>query len=396
MTFKNLAKKITAGITAAALGLSLTFSAPAVVEASGSDTAISIGAAILQASMARKQITQQLTMLNDTEEGRTIYEQEMQKQYGVNNDYEANARLDKIMENMTRAVGRVDPSIYDKPYKYFVSNDKSFNAACGVGHVMMVNIGTFGYVPSDDELAAIVGHEMGHGQSDHSIKNTKKNINKQMIAQVAVAAAGGSSLASLAGVIGLKNSVAHGIKKNETQADNLAWEYILHSDYNIGACAAAMQRMAELLGEKYNSNILNPADHPDTDKRRDNYANKLYEYSGKHASAKDGVITINGKTFTTVAATDSMSSAERSFFVLGNLAKAYHNGKTSSAATVYNGTIYLDDMAIMTPAYGDEDAYILAERLTELINTPAPAKTDKKSDKKDKKSDKKSSSKKAA
>lgn len=394
MIFKSLSKKITAGITAAALGFSLTFSAPAVAEAS-SDVAVGIGVAILQASIQRQQINQQLTMLNDTEEGREVYMQSLQKEYGVNTDPEINARMDRIMTNMTRAVGKVDSSIYDKPYKYFVSNDKSFNAACGVGHVMMVNIGAFNHVSNDDEMAAIIGHEMGHGQSDHSIKNAKKAINKQMIAQIAVTAAGGSTLASLAGAIGLKNSVAHGIKKNETQADNLAWEYILHSDYNIGACAAAMQKMAELLGEKYNSNILNPADHPDTGKRRDDYIKKLYEYSGNHVTAKDGVVTINGKTFTTVAAANRMSSPERSYFVLGNLAKAYHNGKTSSAATVSNGTIYLGDMAIMTPAEGDEDAYILAERLNELINTPLPEKDKKAKDKKDKK-DKKTYTKKAA
>ena len=117
----------------------------------------------------------------------------------------------------------------------------------------------------------------------------------------------------------------------------------------------------------------------------------LLKYDTTHGRYKGTVsaddeartITINGKTFTTVAAANKMTSAERSFFVLGNLAKAYHNGKTSSAATVSNGTIYLDNMAIMTPAEGDEDAYILAERLTELINTPNSNK-DKKSDKKDK------------
>ena len=68
----------------------------------------------------------------------------------------------------------------------------------------------------------------------------------------------------------------------------------------------------------------------------------------------------------TVAATNSMSSAERAYFVLGNLAKAYHNGKNAAAATVYNGTVYLDDQPIITPTADDEDAYTLAERLNEI------------------------------
>lgn len=382
--FKNLSKKITAGITAAALGFSLTISAPSTAEAEVSW--IDVAGTVISASISYSQMNQQIKALNDTEEGRTQLYKQFQEKTGVNNDPVINERMDSIMANLTRAVGKVDSSIYKKPYKYYVSNDKTLNAACSLGHVMVVNIGAFDYLSTDDEIAAIVGHEMGHGQKDHVIKGNKKRLNKLVIAQLGAAAAGGGTIAGIVATVTANNSIAHGDRKQETEADNLAWEYMLHTDYNIGACAAVMQRIAEVYGEKNNSNIINPANHPDTDKRRDNYTNKLYEYSGKHATAKNGVVTINGRTFTTVAATNSMSSAERSYFVLGNLAKAYHNNKHISGATVYNGTVYLGDMAIMTPAAGDEDAYTLANRLNELINTPAPANDDKKSDKDKKKS----------
>ena len=113
-----------------------------------------------------------------------------------------------------------------------------------------------------------------------------------MLANVAVSAAGGTTLASVVGSIALTNSVAHGDRKMETEADNLAWEYMLRTNYNIGACAAVQQRFVEIFGAKNKSTILNPSDHPDSDKRRDNYAKKLFEYSGKHAEAKDGVVKL--------------------------------------------------------------------------------------------------------
>lgn len=390
MIFKNLSKKITAGITAAALGFSLTFSAPAVAEALSINDAVNIGVTIFSASQYQKQIEQEIKYIDETEDGRESLYQKYRQEYGVNTDPALNERLDRIMQNLTTAVGKVDPSVYDKPYKYFVANQESVNAACGMGHVMMVNSGTFYLLPSDDEIAAVVGHEMGHGQKDHVIKGQKKNMTKAVIAQVGSAAVGGGALSNLVISVVANNSIQHTNKKLETEADNLAWEYILQTDYNIGSCAAVMQKLSELSkdGGKDRNKIeavINPSDHPGTNRRRDNYVNKLYEYSGKHVTAKDGVVTINGKTFTTVAAANRMSSPERSYFVLGNLAKAYHNGKTSSAATVSNGTIYLGDMAIMTPAEGDEDAYILAERLNELINTPLPEKDKKAKDKKDKK-----------
>lgn len=371
MLFKKLSKKITAGITAAALGLSVTFYAPATAEAISVGDAVGIGATIFSASQYSKQINKEMNYLNNDEEGREALYQKFKEQYGVNQDPAINARMDRIMNNLTNAVAQIDESIYDKPYKYFVANQESVNAGCGIGHVMMVNAGTFYNLHSDDEIAAVIGHEMGHGQKDHVIKGQKKNLTKAVIAQVGSAAIGGGALANLVISVAATNSIQHTNKNHETEADNLAWEYILHTDYNIGSCAAVMHKLAELSeggGKDRNKieAIINPSDHPGTLRRRDNYVKKLYEYSGKHANAKDGVVTINGKTFTTVAATDYMSSAERSYFVLGNLAKAYHNGKNHATADVYNGTVYLDDQAIITPAYGDEDAYTLADRLNEI------------------------------
>ncbi len=367
--FNKLSKKITAGVTAAALGVSLVFAAPAPAEAISVGDVVGIGATVYSASQAYNEINKQVKTFNETEEGRTALYQKFQEEYGVNTDYEINERMDRIMTNLTSAVGQIDPSIYDKPYKYFVSNDETLNAACSYGHVMMVNVGTFNLLATDDEIAAVVGHEMGHGQKDHLAKGNKKTLNKMVVAQIGSDAVGGNAISNALIAVTVNNSIEHGNKKQETEADNLGWEYMLHTDYNIGATAAVMQRLSELYGGAKRNKmeaILKPSNHPNTDARRDNYVKKLYEYSGKHATAKNGVVTINGKTFTTVAAANSMSSAERSYFVLGNLAKAYHNGKNAATATVYNGTVYLDDQAIITPADGDEDAYTLAERLNSI------------------------------
>ena len=369
MNLKKFTKKIAATLSAGVVGCSIMFSAPATVEAIDLGNIIGIGGAILQGNAQMNEAKKQIEAFNNTEEGRQYLFNMFREKYGVNDDYTLNNRLKNIMENLTNAVKATDPadtSINERPYLYFVSADKSLNAACGMGHVMMVNTGAFDHLATDDEIAAIVGHEMGHGQKDHVAKGMKKSINKQMLASVAVSAAGGSTIASIVGSIALNNSVAHSDRKQETEADNLAWDYILKTNYNIGACAAAMQRLAELYGEKYNSSILNPADHPDTGKRRDSYATKLYEYSGKHASSRDGVVTVNGKTLMTVGATSNMSSAERAYFVLGNLAAAFHEGKNNSAATVSNGTVYLGNQAIVTPNTNDETAETIAARLNEI------------------------------
>ncbi len=375
MKFKIFTKKIAAAITGATVAATLAM--PVQPAEAFLSEAINIGATIASASAQRKALKKEIDRLSNTEEGRQSLYQLFREKQGVNTNSGYNSRLNTLMKNLTDAVAKVDPTVRDKPYLYFVSADESINAACALGRIMLVNAGTFANMPNDDEIAAIVGHEMGHGQSNHAAKSVMKNLDKQTMAQIGVTAAGaGGNLAgiaaNLAGNIALQQSIAHGSRKFETEADNLAFDYILHTQYNPGACAAVMQRFVDLMGDKEKqrsnglSSLLNPSDHPDSDKRRDNYLKKLYAYSGNKVSEKDGAITINKKHFIIVAPANSMSGPERACFVLGNLATAFHRGQDKKAATVQNGTVMLGNQPIITPAEGDEDAQTIADRLNSI------------------------------
>ena len=366
---KSIKQKICAAATAVILGLTLTTTPVSTVEAFGIGDAINVGITAASISKQRSAIKKQMNEINTTEEGQEMLFNTFKEKYGVNYDRTLNSRLDTIMTNLTNAVAAVDPSIREKPYKYFINNETSINAACSLAHVMMINTGTFEKILTDDEIAAVVGHEMGHGQKNHVYESNLKLVDKQMIASIGVAAAGGSVLSQLAGSIALMQANAHGVKKNEWEADNLSFEYMIHTNYNPGACAAIMQKFIEIMGSQKQSTaakLLNPSDHPNSEARRDNYVKKLYEYSKNHVNAKNGTVIVNGKTFIATADTSTMSGAERSYFVLGNLAAAYHNGHDKSEAKVQDGTVYLGSQPIITPAGDDESAQVLADRLNSI------------------------------
>ena len=78
------------------------------------------------------------------------------------------------------------------------------------------------------------------------------------------------------------------------------------------------------------------------------------------------LVSGNGKDFVTPAALGDMSSAERSYFVVGNLAAAYHNGHNKDAAYVDGKTVMLGVQPIMTCTYDDESAQKLADRLNKI------------------------------
>ena len=341
----NRKKNFLSFVAAVVLSLSLVFGAAAKASASTADL---IGAAIqigMESAALSKQINASIKHFNETEAGRQELYQKFRDEHGVCEDAEYNAMLDRIMANLTKGVTAVDPTIKSKPYLYFVSNDESVNAAC----------------------------TMGHGQKDHAARGQKKELRKAVMASLAREAVGstigGGVLTSLVAKAAFNQTVAHGSRKFESEADLCSFDYMLHTDYNPGACAAVMQKFHELeRGAKRSgiANFFNPNDHPENDARRDVFAKKLFEYSGKHVSAKDGIITVNKKTLIKVAPSDTMSSAERSYFILGNLAVAYHKGLNKHAATVENGTVMLGSQPIITPLEGDESAQVIADRLNEI------------------------------
>ncbi len=360
-------KKLLSTVTAVTFGVSILFGAP-VAQASLLGTAIGIGTTLAEGNAMRKQVKELIKKFNETPEGQQALYQQFREKFGVDDNIEYNEKLDRIMANLTRGVAAVDPTINDKPYKYFVAAQDDLNAACTMAHVMMVNRGTFKALPNEDEIAAIVGHEMGHGQKNHAVKGLEKQVNQRITSGLLGATIGGG-IAGLITDVALNHTFAHKDKKFETEADSLSVDYLVNTSYNLGATAAVMQRFVEMSIGKERSRaeaFFKPSDHPDSARRRDACAKKLFEYSGKHVEAKDGTIKVNKKTFMKPVAAGNMSGAERSYFVLGNLARAYHDGQNKHEATVQNGSVMLGSQIIVTPAEGDEDAQVLADRLNSI------------------------------
>ena len=366
---KRLWKKAAAALTACAVGLILATPAPMVSTAeAGLGEAIGVAVSVGQMAAQRNAIKKEINELENTEEGRYELFNQFKEKYGVNNDYYLNNKMDSIIANLVKGVNTIDPSVADKSYLWFINNDESINAFCTLGHVMSINTGLLTHFTNDDEIAAVIGHEMGHGQKGHAKKGIMKQVDTIIALSAGVAVAGGSALTNLAANIANMHINAHATKKDEWEADNLAFEYIKHTNYNPGACAAIQQKFIELGASKSSAleSIFSPSDHPNSEARRDNYLKKLTEYSGGHVSMKNGTVSINKKYFTTVAESGSMSSMERACFVLGNLAAAYNNGHNKSDAYVSGNTIYLGAQPIMTLESGDESAQVLVERLNSI------------------------------
>ena len=354
---KSLTRKLAIGVTAAVLATPFGMNAaPQKAEA------ISLGSvigAVVGGAAASAQLNQQIKYYNDTDEGRNELFQQMQEQDGVCTDWAVNSRIDGIMANLINGIAEVDPSINDKPFQYFINNKDDFNAYCTLGRNMSINRGVFSLTDNEAEIAVVLGHEMGHGMKDHPAKGAKRSLGPAILASAAGSVAG-NILANLWNNNGIT-------KPMEWEADGLSFEYITHTNYNPGATAAIWQRVIDQGGDNNSPWITRISDHPSNSARRDKYEEQLKDYSGGHVSVtKDGIVKVNGKEFCIPAATDSMSSHERAFFVQGNLAAAYHNGENESDATVDGTTVKLGAQPVLTCISGDEDAQTLCDRLNKI------------------------------
>jgi len=365
---KKISRTVAAALICCTLGTG-TLALPAAAHAfdwgSAAIATILVGAQYVQAR-------NQVNFLDG--DGRHDYMNQVKGEVGVNENYEANAMLDRIMVRLSKSIAETEKNteIKEKPYNYFVNNDESFNAFCTLGHNLSVNIGLFEQLHyNEDEIAVVVAHELGHGEKRHPKKGVTRQLPLNLIAALyesqnpnAVSILG----ASIAATVGNAKLVT---KPMENEADKLAFKYYTHAGYNIGAGAAVWQHVMDKLdGGKSNfvSELFN--DHPSNTKRRDKYNKAITEYSNGvvKVDAETGTIYIRDKEFFTPQATETQSAAERAFFIAGNLSAVYHDKKAK------RGEVWVDGSNILTVGrqqimylYGVPNQQGVIARLKEIL-----------------------------
>jgi predicted Zn-dependent protease len=158
------------------------------------------------------------------------------------------------------------------PYSYRVLNANYVNAYTFPGGAMGVTRGILADLDDEAQLAALLGHELGHVNARHAAQRQGQN----MLAQAAIAglnvAAQNSDwggLMSMGGQIGASALLAGYSREHEREADALGQEYLVKAGYP----ATGMVRLHQLLvaEEKAAPSLLQTmfSTHPMSRERRD-------------------------------------------------------------------------------------------------------------------------------
>lgn len=97
---------------------------------------------------------------------------ELEREYGVWDDPEQTRRIERIGRSLVAVCERKD-----MPYTFKILNErKELNAFTAPGGFIYITRALFNALESDDEIAFVLGHEIGHVTGDHIRKQLSQAL----------------------------------------------------------------------------------------------------------------------------------------------------------------------------------------------------------------------------
>lgn len=251
-------------------------------------------------------------------------------------DERAVAVTDAVMQRM---VDRGDYVLHNNslPFRWKVVANDQFNAFCDFSDFVCVYDGivkAMGY--NEDELAAVLGHEMSHGYNQQIARSASKKILTSGLSGIALDAVSttrygvGTALPeSLINFLSVKNiNVA-----DEKRADESGFYTMASAGFNPGGPAAMMARMTYYTEhENQFVDFFNPSDHPDTRVRLQRMGDLMTTYGIKHPSVKNANdVYFDNELLLTAEPSAEKDAEEMAYLIAGGIAKGFHDNKTVAA-----------------------------------------------------------------
>lgn len=145
-----------------------------------------------------------------------------------------------------------------------IHDDSVLNAFCTPGGYIYVYTGILKFLDSEDQLAGVMGHEIGHADMRHSTRQMTSMFGVQILLDVL--AGDRAALKQVTGaLVGLKFS-----RKHETEADERSVIYLCPTLYNAAGGASFFEKIQAMGGPRPPEFL---STHPDPGNRIEHFYN---------------------------------------------------------------------------------------------------------------------------
>ncbi|HHN47413.1 MAG TPA: twin-arginine translocation signal domain-containing protein [Bacteroidales bacterium] len=198
---------------------------------------------------------------------------------------------DHALNNYVSGIGRALASKTHRPhmpYSFRVVNANYINAYAFPGGSIACTRGILLTLENEAELAALLGHEIGHVNARHTAEQMSKSQLSSMVvgglSLLADRAAGMGQVASTLGGLSAGAFLARYSRESERQADALGMEYMVKSGYSPDGMVGLMDMLNEKNKSKPSAISLMFATHPMSDER---YRSAVHSAATTYASSKN-------------------------------------------------------------------------------------------------------------
>jgi beta-barrel assembly-enhancing protease len=257
------------------------------------------------------------------------------------------AKIAAIADTQMVKAGFGTSDVYPFKYTYHVIDDKQINAFSIPGGYIYIYRGLYDLLTSDDELAAVLGHETAHA-AHHHVSMLTHQANKMssdlalgalaaVLAHVPLSDVGNLTTGAYYSQAAILNN--HFSEEAEEDADHTGMIYMMKAGFNPVGMLAMLQRLKQVEDASPDVELGFLMDHPLTSQR---------------------VATARAELATLGVTVDAHSMREASGLMI---AEVVDQGKPGSVAT---SNVTLDSQVLFQVAGGDRSAAVAA---ADKINT---------------------------
>ena len=272
----------------------------------------------------------------------------LEAKYGLYQDDAMQERVNRIGQRLAAVSGRTDIE-----YSFKVLNHNEVNALACPGGFIYVFKGLIDFMPSDTELAGVLGHEVGHVAKKHTVNAIEKRLWTTL---ALIVATGGRSGMSLIGAA--QEALFAGYSRtDERGADKEGFYNTVNAGFNPYSMLITANKLEDLSQQGGGSSYGLFSSHPEPVERVKRIQKYLKDYDLAPVVVlnENGAATIQEDDWTFNISQDigGTKAEYRAYMLAGSLWVARQRGEINpDYFVVYdNGSsadIYYDDIQLLT------------------------------------------------